>query len=66
MATARCWSRGNEGRFSSLKSRVVWREGDGRVDLWSGQVEIHVDNMATEVKIDVSEKKEQQNSRIEL
>ncbi len=65
MATARCWSRGNEGRFSSLKSRVVWREGDGRVDLWFGQVEIHVDDMATEVKIDVSEKKEQRNSGIE-
>ncbi len=65
MATARCWSWGNEGRFSSLKSRVVWREGDGRVELGFGQVEIHVDDMATEVKIDVSEKKEQRNSGIE-
>ncbi len=32
---------------------------------WFGQVEIHVDDMATEVKIDVSEKKEQRNSGIE-
>lgn len=57
MATARCWSPGNEGRFSSLKARVVWREGDGQADLWSGQVEIHVDSMAAVDEIDVSEKK---------
>lgn len=48
---------GNEASFSSLKSRVVWREGDRRVNLWSGQVYIHVNNMATEDEIDVPEKK---------
>lgn len=56
-------SRGNEGRFSSLKARVVWREGDGHADLWSGQVEIHVDNTATEDEIDVSEKTSKKNSK---
>ncbi len=47
---------GEWGQVFLIKSRVAWREGDGRV---------HVDDMATEVKIDVSEKKEQRNSGIE-
>jgi len=53
--------RGKKGRFSSLKARVVWREGDGHADLWSGQVEI----MATEDEIDLCQKKNvAKNSRV--